>query len=93
MNDIIINWKLMTSDMPLENPTANDKTFTLDEIIQILKYPDIRIKHIIFTMVSSGIRIGAWDYLRWKQVDPISLVRTIMTAKLVIYAEEPENYY
>ena len=43
---------------------SNDKTSTLDEIIQVLKYLDIRIKSIILTMVSSGIRIGAWDYLR-----------------------------
>ncbi len=70
MNDIIINWKLVTRDMPRGNHAANDRTPTLDEIIQILKYPDIRIKPIILTMISSGIRIGAWDYLQWKHIDP-----------------------
>ncbi len=59
MNDIIIDWKLVTRGMPRGNHAANDITPTLDEIIQILKYPDIRIKPIILTMISSGIHIGA----------------------------------
>ncbi len=95
MNDIIINWKLVTRGMPRGNHAANDRTPTLDEIIQILKYPDIRIRPIILTMISSGIRIGAWDYLRWKHIVPITSPEgtTIIAAKIVIYAGEPENYY
>lgn len=33
MNDIIINWKLVTRDMPLGDHAANDRTPSLDEII------------------------------------------------------------
>jgi integrase len=95
MNDIVINWKLVTRGMPRGNHAANDRTPTLDEIIQILKYPDIRIRPIILTMISSGIRIGAWDYLQWKHVIPITSPDEIIivAAKVVIYAGEPENYY
>ncbi len=95
MNDIIINWRLVTRSMPRGNHAANDRTPTLDEIIQILKYPDIRIRPIILTMISSGIRIGAWDYLQWKHVTPITSPdgTIIVAAKVVIYAGEPENYY
>jgi integrase len=95
MNDIIINWKLVTSGMPRGNHAANDRTPTLDEIIQILKYPDIRIKPIILMMISSGIRIGAWDYLQWKHIIPITNPdrTTILAAKINIYSGEPENYY
>jgi hypothetical protein len=25
----------------------------------------------IYTMASSGIRLGAWDYIRWKHIQPI----------------------
>ena len=39
MNDIIINWKLVTRGMPRGNHAANDRTPTWDEINQILKYP------------------------------------------------------
>jgi hypothetical protein len=35
-----------------------------EEIQKITEYPDRRIKAIDCTMVSSGIRIGSWDYLR-----------------------------
>jgi hypothetical protein len=72
--------------MPRGNHAAKDRTPTLDEIIQILKYPDIRIIPIILTMISSGIRIGAWDYLRWKNIVPIAdLDETmIVAAKIVI---------
>jgi integrase len=95
MNDIIINWKLVTRGMPRGNHAANDRTPTLDEIIQILKYPDIRIKPIILMMISSGIRIGAWDYLQWKHIIPITNPdrTTILAAKINIYSGEPENYY
>jgi hypothetical protein len=29
-----------------------------------MKYPDRRMKPIILIMISSGIRIGSWDYLK-----------------------------
>ena len=45
-------------------------------------------------MCSSGIRLGAWDYLKWKHVTPISNEKTeIIAAKLVVYKGEPEEYY
>ena len=56
MNNIVINWKLVTKGMPRWIAAANDRTPTLDEIFQMLKYPDISIKPIILTIVSSGIR-------------------------------------
>ena len=95
MNDIIINWKIVTRGMPRGNHAANDRTPTLDEINQILKYPDVRIRPaIILTMISSGIRIGAWDYLQWKHIVPITNSENfIVAAKIVIYAGEPEAYY
>ncbi len=94
MNDIMINWKLVSRGMPRGSHAANDRTPTLEEINQILKYPDIRIKPIILTMISSGIRIGAWDYLRWKHIVPIiNPDNSILAAKIIIYAGEPEAYY
>lgn len=45
-------------------------------------------------MASSGIRIGAWDYLRWKHVTPIyDEMKELMAAKIIVYAGEPEEYY
>jgi hypothetical protein len=45
-------------------------------------------------MASGGFRLGAWDYLRWKHVSPITNEKgDVVAAKLIIYAEEPEEYY
>lgn len=42
-----------------------NRASTLDEIRAISKYLDRRIKAVVCTMISSGIRLGAWDYLQW----------------------------
>jgi hypothetical protein len=56
----------------------------LEEIRKLVEYPDRRIKPIIYTMCSSGIRLGAWDYLRWKAVSPRTNEKgEIIAAKLV----------
>jgi hypothetical protein len=66
----------------------------LEEIQRLIEYPDRRIKPIVFTMVSSGIRIGSWDYLRWKHISPITNDKDeIIAAKLLVYAGDPEEYY
>ena len=40
-------------------------------------------------MVSSGIRIGAWDYLQWKHVSPmINAKGETVAAKMLVYAGE-----
>jgi integrase len=46
-------------------------------------------------MASSGIRIGAWDYLQWKHITPISNNTTseIIAAKILVYAGDREEYY
>jgi integrase len=45
-------------------------------------------------MVSSGIRIGAWDDLRWKHVSPLTnTVGETVAAKILVYAGDPEQYY
>jgi hypothetical protein len=39
--------------------------------LKILEYPDRRIKPIVLIMIYSGIRVGAFKYLRWKHIIPI----------------------
>ena len=57
--------------LPRAVQAANDRAPTLEEIQKLVEYTDRRIKPIVYTMVSSGIRLGAWDYLKWKHVIPI----------------------
>jgi integrase len=79
--------------IPSSKKAANDRAPTLEEIQKLLEYPDRRIKAIIYVMVSSGIRIGAWDYLKWKHVKPYFEKDELIAAKLQVYAGETEEYY
>jgi hypothetical protein len=64
MNDIMINWKKIARGMPIEKHNADDRIPTMNEIHRLLEHPDRRIKTIVLTMISSGIRTGSWDYLQ-----------------------------
>ncbi|MHB8602824.1 MAG: hypothetical protein ACYC6W_03135 [Nitrosotalea sp.] len=93
MNDVILNWKKITRGLPKGRQHSDDRIPTLDEIIQLLKYPDRRLKPAILTMLSSGIRLGAWDHLRWGDIIPIDKNGKIVSAKIIVYRGEPEEYF
>jgi hypothetical protein len=44
-------------------------------------------------MCSSGMRIEGWNYLRWRNIKPIERNGQIITAKIVIYEGDVEEYY
>ncbi len=91
MSDISIPWKKITRGLPRPRLAANDRAPSIEEIRKLVQYPDRRIKPIVCTMISSGIRIGAWDLLRWKHVVPIlSDDGKIIAAKIVVYAGDVE---
>ncbi|MGA8844794.1 MAG: hypothetical protein WB511_14515, partial [Nitrososphaeraceae archaeon] len=71
MNDIFFPWKKITRGLPKGKKYADDRAPTINEVQTIIEYPDRRIKSVISVMVSSGIRVGAWDYLKWKHIHPI----------------------
>ena len=71
MSDIPIPWKKITRGLPKGRKYADDRIPTIEEIRKVVEYPDRRIKAIVYTMASSGIRIGAWDYLQWGHIRPI----------------------
>jgi integrase len=93
MNDIVILWKKITRGLPKGKKCADDRAPTIEEIRKIVEYPDRRIKSIVYTMVSSGIRLGAWDYLRWGHVQPLSQNGNVVAARLLVYAGEEEQYF
>jgi integrase len=91
--DITIPWNKITRGIPKGRKYANDRAPTIEEIRRMLDYPDRRIKPIIYTMASSGIRFGAWDYLRWRDISPLMKDGKIIAAKITVYAEEDEEYF
>jgi len=93
MNDIVITWKKITGGLPKARRFADDRAPTLDEIRRIIEYPDRRITPVICTMLSSGMRLEGWNYLRLSHIKPIELDGKIVAAKMIVYAGDPEEYF
>ncbi|CAN5772518.1 hypothetical protein BH23THE1_BH23THE1_09060 [soil metagenome] len=94
--DILIPWKKITKGLPKGKRTSDDRAPTLEEIRLICNYPDRRISAIVSVMTSSGIRVGAWDYLKWGHIIPIMDKKdrqTILAAKLRVYAGDDDKYF
>jgi integrase len=90
--DIAVNWKKITRGLPKVRRYAEDRAPTIEEIQKLCEYPDRRIKSIIYVMVSSGIRLGAWDYLRWGHIKPVEKAgKTI--GKVIVYSGDEEEYF
>lgn len=92
MSEIELSWKRITRGLPRPKRYASDRVPTLDEIKKLIEYPDRRIKAIIYTMISSGIRLGAWDYLRWGHLEPIVRDGRIVAVTMKVYSGEAEEY-
>ena len=89
-----INWKNLSRILPKARSASNDRAPSKEEIRKAIHAQDRRAKPIILTMCSSGIRLGAWEYLRWRHVTPIRNDKDeIIGAKLIVYAGEYEENY
>jgi hypothetical protein len=84
MNDIIINWKKISKGMPTAKSYSDDRIPTVNEIKKLIEHPDRRIKTIVLVMVSSGVRVGSWDFLQWKHIVPIERDGIIIAAKILV---------
>jgi integrase len=93
MADLFIQWKKITRGLPKGKKYADDRILTLEEIRKVVEYPDRGIKAIVYTMASSGIRIGAWDYLKWEHITPIERNAEVVAAKMIVYAGDDEEYF
>lgn len=94
MSELDIPWKKLTRGIPYGRRYADDRAPTLEEIKAVTEYPDRRIKAIVYTMSSSGIRLGAWEYLKWGHIIPAYDNKdNVIAAKLTVYPGEEEEYY
>ena len=92
MNDIVLNWKKIGRRIPRGRSYGQDRIPTVEEIKQILSYPDRRIKPVVLLMLSSGIRIGAFDYLNWGHVQKVEEGGQLIAAKIKVYGGTPDEY-
>ena len=92
MNDIILNWEKISKRIPQGRSYANDRAPTREEIVKILSYPDRRIKPAILTMLSSGIRVEAWNYLNLGDIEKIERDNDVIAASITIYKGTKDQY-
>ncbi|CAN5587187.1 tyrosine-type recombinase/integrase [soil metagenome] len=89
----VVNWKKISKGIPTGRKAANDRAPTIEELKKLSEYPDRRIKPIVYLMVSTGIRLGAFDTMQWKHVIPIYEKEEIRAAKLTVYPGDNEEYF
>lgn len=94
MNDVEngINWPKIVRLMPRVRKIGSDRAPTVEEVRKIIENSDARMKPIILLMCSGGIRVGAFDYLTWRDVEPIEKSGEVVAARLTVYRDDPEEY-
>ncbi len=93
VHDIELSWKKITDMMPIGRKFANDRAPTHEEVRTLIEAPDRRVKPLVLVTCASGIRIGAWEYLKWKHIEPIKRDDRIVAANITVYAGENEQYF
>ena len=93
MNGISITWKLITKGIKKGQRYSDDRPPSIEEIKKLLDYPDRRIKPIVLVMISSGIRISSWMYLKWKHFKSIERNGEIVAAKIDAFNAKTKKYY
>lgn len=93
MKDIPVAWKRITRGLPRCRRFAEDRAPTIEEIRQIIEFPDRRIKAVVYAMCSSGMRLEGWENLRWGHITAIEREGRVVAAKIIIYPGDPEEYF
>ncbi len=89
-----VNWKVVSKSYPKGLQASDDRAPTLEEIQKLIEFPDRRIKPLVLILVSSGIRIGAFETLVWKHITPkFNKSNEIIAAKIIVYPNDREKYY
>jgi integrase len=93
MNGILINWKFISKGIKKGQRHSDIRPPSIEEIKKLLEYPDRRIKLIVLVMISSGIRVSSWVYLKWKDFTPIQKNGEIVAAKMNVLNAKTHKYY
>lgn len=94
MNNVLINWKFISRGIKKSSEIAEDRPPSVEEIKKLMEYPDRRMRPIVLTMISSGIRVGSWDYLKWKHIIPLKNENNnIVAAKMIVFDTKNNKEY
>ena len=86
--EVYIGWKKILRKCPRGKKHAVDRYPDSDQCRNLLRVSDEKMKAVVLMMASSGIRVGAFDYLRMKDVK----LQENGLLRIRIYRGEDEEY-
>ncbi|MCS4538538.1 MAG: site-specific integrase [Thaumarchaeota archaeon] len=86
-----INFNKINESIPHARKVGRDRAPTKEEIRLILDNADLRMKCIILILASSGVRLGAFNYLSWGDFREVAYGEYKL-ARMTVYRGENEEY-
>ncbi|MGI0013450.1 MAG: tyrosine-type recombinase/integrase [Nitrososphaera sp.] len=92
MNDVSLNWKKIRRTLPRSRRYALDRIPTMEEMRAIIGNADLRGKALTLTFISSGIREGAIETLKIRDVSPVVRDGRVAAGRMMVYPGDEEQY-
>ncbi len=94
MNDLVMNKKKIKRFLPPDESTHDDRLYTDDEMQRIITECSKREGVIILLMTSGGIRIGAINKLKVKDLELVKTPEGYQTFEITVDRDsKPETYW
>jgi len=88
VNDIEIKWKKIRRLYPAKVKKSGRKAYSTEQVQEILQQcTDKRNRAVVLFMSASGVRIGAFPYLKIKDIQPIEDCKSVL-----VYSGEIDEY-
>jgi integrase len=89
-----IDWHMLSNMLPTPKTHSNDRAYTIEEIRKLVRFPDRRIKPLVYLLCSSSMRVGAVPRLKWKHIEPKRNEKgELLAAKVTAYNEDGDQYF
>jgi hypothetical protein len=94
MNDILLNWKIISRILPRYDTNAIDEAYTREQIKKMLEYCDLRTRVIVLFLASGGFRLGGLITLTDGAINPIYDEQTgkLLAAHVEMYKDTDDSY-
>lgn len=86
--EVFLNWKVVMRELPPVNKIANDRRPFVEELRKALSIASLKMQVVILMMASGGFRVGAWKWLRLRDVEFLENG----LARVTVYRDESEQY-
>jgi integrase len=94
INDIVLNIDKINRFMPDKRKANKDRSYKHEEIGKLLEVADERMRAIILLLSSSGMRIGAIPSLRLRNLEKISIDKSMSVIyKITVYENDNEEHF